>query len=114
MSVVAGIVLIVSFPTSTDRVAFESWLLATSVASAIRKRRPDLADRVVLDEDLPSPAVRMNLRGGRCVLLARASERGVTSWDIGTPDCHVARVAEPGGHQAIASLMIAAYLRYAP
>lgn len=116
MSVTASMVVTMSIPTSQDLAGFESWLFVNSVASAIKRRRPDLDDQgvVVLDEDLPSPAVKMKLPERRCVLLARAkSGHSVIPWVIGTPDGHVARVEEPGRAQAIASLMIAAYLRFA-
>ncbi|WP_114906892.1 hypothetical protein [Ornithinimicrobium murale] len=105
MSVATGIVLAMSLSTRQD--------LAEGVAKAITSRRPDLADNVALVEELTVPAVRMMLTNKRCILFVRARENHLASWVIATPDGHVVRVAEPGGVGAVASLMIAAYLRFA-
>lgn len=70
-------------PADAD-IDFDNWRLVHEIADAIGRRRPELAKRLVVNDNLHY--VRLPLRDGRGVMCARMTADHLTRWTVVTPD----------------------------
>lgn len=99
--------------TGNDLDGLSNYLAAERIAATILGRRPDLADRLHVDESRAT--ARLNLDNGRAIIGGRVSNGGIHAWTVVTPDkpldSSFGTSEYPGG--SIAAWMVNEYDRLA-
>lgn len=80
--------------TPTMAEAFGDWLERERIHHALVRARPDLEGRLQFDED--RPLLRIPLRDGTTMLMAKTGEEPGTGWVLGVPDPQSPTVHETG------------------
>lgn len=110
----SGRVECMSFPTADVVDGNMRMLQAWGIEAKIREQRPDLADRVIVDE--ARPLVRLVLPDARSVGCAPVRLGNVVNWTVMAPgsdfDTHMAHRFDIHTKVELADMMITAYDEY--
>lgn len=92
--------------------AINHTMFVSSVLSAIKKQRPELAERVSQMDGSPAVGVKLDLSRGRCIIFGWMKSKSTVQWMTATPDQTLTPLQSGETVDDIASRLIEAHDRF--